>query len=469
MMNRGTVRRSARHRSAGWFAVSALLGALIFACANPNQPPGGPPDIDAPRVVKITPNDGTIGAKPKAVVFQFDEVISETPKGSMNLGALIFISPRSGVTEVDWRRSQLDVKPKDGWKPNTVYSVLLGPGVMDLRNNAIDTATRIVFSTGGPIPETKIEGVVFDWQGGRFAPKAIVEAIAPVPRYDSTKKVKVDSTIYQTIADSLGRYSLRHLPPNTYTLRAIVDRNNNRLLEPLEPWDTVAVALLTNAASDLYAFSHDTLGLKISTVSPLDSNKIIKVAFNKPISPSQVPQVSNFLLLKVVKNDTTTIAINTVFSAPQKALFDSLQQKARNDSIAKSAKPDTSLAARTRRDSVAKAKVRDSLNLLERQRIEERRLLALRGGRPLPPKDTTPQPKMKRPALYTDVFITPVQPLEFDAQYVIVARNMRSVSGYVKPDKPLPFKSLPKPKPPEEKKNPNGKDTTATTSVPVKR
>lgn len=457
-------------RSARWFTGSLLTGALIIACASPSQPAGGPPDTEAPKIVKITPSTGTVGAKPKAVVFQFDEVVSETPKGSTNLGALVFISPRSGVAEVDWRRSQLDIKPKNGWKPNTVYTVMLSAGIMDLRNNAIDSATRIVFSTGGPIPETKIEGVVFDWQSARFAPKAIVEAIALVPKVDANKKTIFDSTIYQTIADSLGRYSIPHVPAGNYTVRAIVDRNNNRQLEPLEPWDTVGVALLTNFTSDLYAFSHDTLGLKISTASALDSNKVVKVAFNKPVSPSQVPNVENFVLLKVVKNDTTTVPIRTVFSAPQKALFDSLQNKAKQDSILKAAPPlDTSLAARTRRDSVARAKVRDSLNALERQKIEERRLLALRGGRPLPPKDTTPQPKMKRPPLYTDVFITPDTPLEFDARYVILARNMRSVSGYIKPDKPLPFNSLPKPKPPDEKKTGTGKDTTATTPVPVKR
>lgn len=462
-------KRSMSRRNTGWLGVSAIFGALIFACANPNQPPGGPPDTTAPKILRITPASGTVGAKPKAVAFQFDEVVSETPKGAQSLGTLVFISPRSGDPEVEWRRSQIDVKPRDGWKPNTVYTVLLGAGVMDLRNNSIDTATRVVFSTGGPIPNTKITGVVFDWQVGRFAPKAIIEALTFRQLPSTNKKLVIDTTFYQTVADSLGRYSLDHVPPGEYVVRAIVDRNTNRLLEPLEPWDTLTVALAGNYNNDFYAFSHDTLGLKLSTATPLDSNKSIRVAFNKPVSPQQVLNQSNFLLLKVVKNDTTTININTVFSAPQKAQFDSLLRKARDDSMAKAAPPpDTSLAARTRRDSVARAKVRDSLNAIERQKIEERRQLALRGGRPLPPKDTTPQPKMKRPPLYTDVYITPQTPLDEDAQYVILARNVRSVSGYVKPDRPLPFKSLPKPKPPEDKK-PNGKDTTATTTVPVKR
>lgn len=442
-----------------------LMTGLGYACANPNQPPGGPPDAAAPRIVKITPSTGTIGARPKAVVFQFDEVISEVPKGQQDLAKLVFISPKSGEIEVNWRRSQLDVKPKKGWKPNTVYTVLLGAGVTDLRSNSIDTAVRIVFSTGGAIPQTKIEGLVFDWRAGSHAPNALVEAIVR----DTAKK---DSLIYQTIADSLGRYSLEHLPQGNYIVRAIVDANNNRAQERLEPWDSVGVTVTGNTTAELYAFTHDSIGVGIQSVALLDSNKTLRVTFDKPVLPAQAFTTTNFSLRRNEKTDsTTTYTIATVFSGPQRQLFDSLRSKAKEDSLARTRPVDTTAAGRALRDSTARQKLRDSVNLAERQRIEARRLLALRGGRQLPPRDTTPKPKMKRAPLYNEVYINLDRPLEFGARYQLAVRNVTSVSGArldtTRVRSRFTINVPAKPKEPEQKKAPG--DTTQATTVPIKR
>ena len=462
-------------RSNRWAAVTLLVGILTFACANPNQPPGGPADTDAPRIVKISPSTGTIGTKPKAVVFQFDEVVSESPKGALNLASLVFISPRSGITEVRWGRSQIEIKPKGGWKPNTVYSVMLGPGVMDLRNNSIDTATRIVFSTGGDIPQTKLQGIAFDWPAGVYAREALVEAISKdyLLRQDTTQGAPRDSVIYQTIADSLGRYTIEHFPAGNYVVRAIIDVNKNRLLDPGERYDTVSATVTAGYPNlDLYAFGHDSLGLRVNSVFAMDSNHVFKVTFDKPINPTQSFPATQFQLKKVSANrkDTTQLNISTIFTAPLKATFDSLRLKALADSLARTkpaVAPDTSAKARAARDSVARAKARDSLARVEQAKIDERRTLALRGGKRLPPKDTTPRPKMKRVALYTEVYVTPEFPLEYETTYLLEVRPVRSVSGYAVQKPPYPFKTPPKPKPPEEKKAPG--DTATATTVPIKR
>ena len=160
---------------------------------------------------------------------------------------MVFISPKSGEPQVDWRRSQIDIRPKKGWKPNTVYTVTVAAGIMDLRNNSIDSATRIVFSTGGPIPDTKITGVAFDWQVGSRRiegdRRGDCAAIAPRIRRSPTPSAVTRSNIYRRASGHL---------------RAFVDRNLNRQLEPLEPFDTASVTLTQNANADFYAFSHDS-------------------------------------------------------------------------------------------------------------------------------------------------------------------------------------------------------------------
>ena len=58
------------------------LLCLITGCASPGIPPGAPPDEAAPRVLKVTPDSGTVSARVGAVRFLFSEVVSERPSGA---------------------------------------------------------------------------------------------------------------------------------------------------------------------------------------------------------------------------------------------------------------------------------------------------------------------------------------------------------------------------------------------------
>src|SRR5687768_13727930 len=74
-------------------AALAWLLLSIAACASPGPPPGGPEDPDPPELVAITPDTMATGASPRAVVFRFNEVVSERPQGATTLGGLFLISP----------------------------------------------------------------------------------------------------------------------------------------------------------------------------------------------------------------------------------------------------------------------------------------------------------------------------------------------------------------------------------------
>ena len=79
-----------------------LAGALLAAsaCASPGAPPGGPVDKEAPKITNIAPDSGKLGTTPRAVIFRFDEVVSERPSGAPSLEALFIISPSSGEPRV---------------------------------------------------------------------------------------------------------------------------------------------------------------------------------------------------------------------------------------------------------------------------------------------------------------------------------------------------------------------------------
>lgn len=427
-------------------AVIALVSfSVIEACANATVPPGGPPDAAPPLILAVTPKSQTVGAKNKDVEIRFSEVISEVPKGGKDLRDLVFISPRAKETYVDWHRDRITIHPKGGWLPNTTYSVQLSPGVADLRNNAIDSSVTVVFSTGGAIPNTTVTGVAFDWVVGRGANRALIEALAIKGK---------DTTIYQVVSDSVGRFSLQHAPNGNYLVRAIIDRNGNRQLDPTESFDSLRISLAERSDVEFYTFPHDTVGLRLADVQAMavDSLKTLKITFDKPLAPGQIINTSQITLKRA---DSTSVGIALVQTIAQRAVTDSVRKKAREDSIAR-ANIDTSAAGRARalaRDSLARIRRADSIaDLAANAAREARRLATLRGGRPAAVRDTTPPPKMKRPEVSAELYVTLAERLAPGTPYRIQVSTVRSLSGTIK----SPSRSFNTPRP--EKKA----DSTAT-------
>ena len=263
---------------------AALLG---LACASPGMPPGGPPDKEAPQIVKIIPDSGTVGVSPKEVIFRFDEVVSERPPAATTLDDLFLISPRDGAPNVSWHRSAITVRPRRAWRPNTPYTVIMLPGIADIRGNVRNTGATTFFSTGKTIPHTRLAGHVFDWVAGTPAKGVLVESFV---RPDSLHP-------YIALVDSSGAFTIEHLPPARYTVRAYADVNKNFAIDPGEQWDSVSINLTDTAArTTLLIFAHDTVPPRIRDVSAIDS-LTLRVGFDRPVDPSQTLTAANFAVI----------------------------------------------------------------------------------------------------------------------------------------------------------------------------
>ncbi|MBL8959681.1 MAG: Ig-like domain-containing protein, partial [Gemmatimonadetes bacterium] len=217
-----------RSRTVGPRICARLTAAFLLAsCASPGVPPGGPEDLDPPALVRVRPDTGAVNVRADAIGFDFDDVVSERPQGATSLADLFLISPSRGRTALSWRRTRLEVRPREGFRPNTTYRVTLLPGLVDLDGNVDSVGHSLVFSTGPTIATGVITGRVFDWMAEKVAPQALVEAI-----------VLPDSLRYLAVADSLGRFSIRNLPAGSYVLRGLVDQNKNRFADARELYDT---------------------------------------------------------------------------------------------------------------------------------------------------------------------------------------------------------------------------------------
>ena len=256
-----------------------IAGAVVggqLACASPGIPPGGPVDTVAPKVLRIVPDSDKTGITPPEVLFVFDEVVNERPASAPSLDALFLVSPRDGTPNVSWHRKEISVRPHRGWKPNTTYTVTMLPGISDLRGNVRNAGAVTVFSTGPAIATARLAGTAFNWVVGTTAPRAFIEAR---PSTDS-------NTVYVTVADSTGTFLMRYMNPGTYRVRGIIDENSNRALDPREAWDTVTVALTDSAHVEIYAFPHDSVGARLSSVALRDS-VTLELIFDHGINVNQ--------------------------------------------------------------------------------------------------------------------------------------------------------------------------------------
>lgn len=287
-------------------AVVAAVAAGA-ACANIGTPPGGPVRSEAPRVTATSPDSGAVNVRTDRVVFQFDATVN-----NRDIEKFVLISPRDGVPRVRWRRSRIEVRPRDDFRPNTAYTVTLLPGVTDLNNNVDRAGKTVLFSTGPTLPRLNILGRAFDWVSGRPAPGAFIEAIR-LP----------DSIPYVSVADSLGLFSVGPLDDATYLVRAMMDNNKNRAVDAGEAWDTVRVAVRGGSpVLELLTATRDTVPPRLLTVAPSDS-VTITASFDRPLDPSQ----DLAQLFRLQRSDSTAVPIrraslggqDTVAAAPDTA------------------------------------------------------------------------------------------------------------------------------------------------------
>jgi hypothetical protein len=373
--------------------LTPALALLGIACAQVGAPPGGPTITVPPKLVGTLPESGAVNVRANAPVsFTFDAVISEaggrgggrgTAGGGSSLSQFAIISPRDGEPKVGWHRQTLTVRGQRDWKPNTAYTVTLLPGISDLRGNARRVPATVVFSTGPTIPQDAITGIVFDWVAGTPIANPVVEALA---RPDTT-------IVYVARGDSSGRFTLAHMLPGTYTVRAYNDLNTNRQLDVREPWDSVHVVLKDTAHAELLAFVHDTVGPIIDQVRVIDS-LTVRARFDRAIDPAQRIDTALFTLKRA---DSTVVPLRLVESA---RTWDSTHV---NPADTTRARADTT------------------------------------GRRPPPPRgargaaDTThraPLPRPTRPSPVTEVVIELATPLAPDATYRLQTRGVKNLLGY---------------------------------------
>jgi hypothetical protein len=368
--------------------IAALAAGCLTGCASIAAPPGGPARTTPPVLLAVTPDSGAVNVRAKSVMFTFDAVLADKAAGG-DLSNVFLLSPQDGRPRVRWRRERIEVRPRRGFRPNTAYSVTLLPGIADLRGNQLKTGRTIVFSTGPAIPPYTVFGRVFDWVEQRVVPRALVEVIR-----------RPDSLLYVGVADSTGQFGVGPVNQGSYTVRAIVDANNNRGLDPGEAWDSVAITVGGGASPflELLVAPRDTVGPRLLTVVAQDTLALV-ATFDKPVNPDAPLTAASF---RVVRADSTPLRVAAVRSRAQ---MDSARQALTDSAAAR----DTSRAGR---DTLAPRRQPPSQPTRGREVV-------------------VPAPKPSRPAPIKELTVvldslTPMQP---GMTYRVIAIDVRGLLG----------------------------------------
>jgi hypothetical protein len=374
--------------------IALASATALVACASMQAPPGGPQRTEPPTLLAVTPESGAVNVTDKAAVFEFDVIVDDRAGRNGKLENSFIVSPAEGGTVVTWRRDRVEVRPRRGFRPGTAYSVTMLPGVADLSRNAMQETRVITFSTGPTIPVFAVHGRVFDWMAERIALNAVVDVVR-LP----------DSLPYIGVTDSVGQFRVGPLDTGTYTVRALIDANNNGLRDANEMWDTTRVVIGAESPFvELRAAIRDTIAPKLLSVNPLDS-VTLTLSFDRTLDPTATVTPE---MIRVQRADSTPVAVRRVYS---QAAFQRL---------------------RATRDSTLEAAMRDSIARADTTRRPPAPAATPAQPSAAPTQRVAPKPSLPVPSREIVIELDPAAGVMPEASYRVTATGFKGLTGLTK-------------------------------------
>ena len=122
-----------------WF-----LLLILYACANPIPPTGGPKDLDSPILINTVPENKVLNFEGSEIVLEFDEYIKEE-----NLLTQLMITPNlSDPYKYQINRNQIKLSFEEPFDSATTYTFNFREGIKDITEGNVPPNLKFVFSTG---------------------------------------------------------------------------------------------------------------------------------------------------------------------------------------------------------------------------------------------------------------------------------------------------------------------------------
>jgi len=259
----------------------SMLG-LVWSCATPGAPTGGPMDRTAPKVLKYEPEKLTRNFNEKIIKIYFDEWVDVK-----DVQRQVIISPPiDPMPEIIARKDEITIKFKSDLKPNTTYSIFFGDAIKDMREGNPAGNIQYVFSTGPEIDSMEISGKVLIPDGEKIPENSFVML------YESEDDsiVSKERPLYAVkLKESDPNFNFSYLPVKSFKLVALSDNNRNFLYDLPTEWIGAFPSMIqldSNVSGiELPLNLPEEERFKIKEYNSALVNGVLTLTFNKAYSP----------------------------------------------------------------------------------------------------------------------------------------------------------------------------------------
>lgn len=290
---------------AGKAVFFGILAAIVFSCAQPASPMGGPKDEVPPEVVKTIPANQTLNFSGDEVKIYFSEPIRPAA-----FDKEIFISPfmkRPKIIRSD-NAKRITIKFAEDLRPQTTYVITLTEIKDNTEGNSIKESFTLAFSTGDVLDSMELKGKVI----GPDPTKPVKDMILMIFDADSIKNndFKKKRPAYLTKATEAGDFEFKYLRDARFKILGVVDKDQSNSYSQ----DTEVIAMsedslvifskdtLDKTLTKLYAFLPDTFPPRLQNFAWWNSNTL-SCRFNENLRLDDV----HILMTDTLNLDTTIL------------------------------------------------------------------------------------------------------------------------------------------------------------------
>lgn len=199
--------------------IIAIVSVIVFACANPGTPSGGPIDVAPPKVMGSTPQTSTLDSRKTKIVINFDEFIKLDKANEK----VVVSPPQIQQPEIKTSGKKIIVNLLDSLKPNTTYTIDFSDAIQDNNEGNPLGNYAFTFSTGKVIDSLEVSGTVLNAQD--LEPiKGILVGLHSNLADSAFTKTPFDR-VGRT--DSRGHFSIRGIASGKYRVYALMDADQN--------------------------------------------------------------------------------------------------------------------------------------------------------------------------------------------------------------------------------------------------
>ena len=206
------------------FVAAAIIALCIVGCANRGSgPQGGPKDETPPKIMKETPENGTLNYQKKTITVQFDEYI-QLDKVQDNV---LISPPQQRPPEVKAIGKRLSVEFEEDLQDSTTYTIDFGAAICDNNEKNPLRGYTFSFATGDVIDSLQIAGLMLNAEDLNPISGIIVGVHNNME--DSALQTEPFVRIGRTDAD--GYFTIKNLKAGNYRLYGLQDVSKDYLYQ----------------------------------------------------------------------------------------------------------------------------------------------------------------------------------------------------------------------------------------------